>query len=41
MTANDQLVHRDLLARDDAVVDQTMDSRRCDAKLDRRPFDGQ
>src|SRR6476620_3476073 len=32
---------RDLLASDDAVVDETMNGRRCDAERGRRTFDGQ
>jgi hypothetical protein len=32
---------RDLLASDDAVVDETVNGRRCDAKRGRRTFDGQ
>jgi hypothetical protein len=32
---------RDLLAGDDAVVDETMNGRRCDAERGRRTFDGQ
>ena len=32
---------RDLLASDDAVVDETMNGRRCDAERRRRTFDGQ
>jgi hypothetical protein len=31
---------RDLLASDDAVVDETMNGRRCDAERGRRTFDG-
>ena len=32
---------RDLLASDDAVVDETMNGRRCDAERGRRTFEGQ
>jgi hypothetical protein len=32
---------RDLLASDDAVVDEAMNGRRCDAERGRRTFDGQ